>query len=514
MRKTFSIMILIVLIFEIVLSSNVAYASASDEIQNLSSKSINVNSTTSYLNFYESEANNGTDKANVISNNFTGNSGYYIYGKINNYYYDLDYYKFTVPSDGQFDLKGVWLDDYYGNGWEDDLAIGLEDQNGNTIMYGSLRNLSSGGTYKYINTFLKQGTYYIVAFQSSSYQYLYVDQPYGLIMNFSPSQTQTPYTLSFNSQGGSYVSPVTANSGSTFTQPTAPTRTGYIFGGWYTDAACTNLYDFNTPVTSNVTLYAKWTTNIYRISFNSNGGTSVPSTTVGYNKTFTQPTAPKRTGYTFGGWYTDAACTNLYNFNTPVTSNITLYAKWVVNPATPTAMKVASLTYNTNSISWGVVAGVKGYEVYRSTSSNGTYALVTTTTATSFNNTGLATNTVYYYKVRAYNVVGAVKAYSGFSAVVSAKPIPSTPVNLKVVKATTSSIKITWNGVTGATGYEIYRSMSSKGTYTLVKTVATPSYTNTGLVKGKTYYYKVRAYRMVGKTKVYSGWTTVKYVKL
>ncbi|MEH6954566.1 hypothetical protein, partial [Neobacillus drentensis] len=223
MRKIFSIMILIVLIFGVVLSSNVAYASASDEIQNLSSKSINVNSTTSYLDFYESEANNGTDQANVISNNFTGNLGYYIYGKINNYYYDLDYYKFTVPSDGQFDLMGVWLDDYYGNGWEDDLAIGLEDQNGNTIMYGSLRNLSSGGTYKYINTFLKQGTYYIVAFQSSSYRYLYVDQPYGLIMNFSPSQTQTPYTLSFNSQGGSYVAPVTANSGSTFTQPTAPT---------------------------------------------------------------------------------------------------------------------------------------------------------------------------------------------------------------------------------------------------------------------------------------------------
>ncbi|MEH6954543.1 fibronectin type III domain-containing protein, partial [Neobacillus drentensis] len=283
---------------------------------------------------------------------------------------------------------------------------------------------------------------------------------------------------------------------------------------WYTDSACTDLYDFNTAVTSNVTLYAKWTTNIYRISFNSNGGTLVPSKTVGYNKTFTQPTAPTRTGYTFGGWYTDSAFTNLYNFNTAVTSNVTLYAKWVVNPATPTVMKAASLTYNTNSISWGVVAGVKGYEVYRSTSSNGTYALVTTTTATSFNNTGLATNTVYYYKVRAYNVVGAVKAYSGFSAVVSAKPIPSTPVNLKVVKATTSSIKITWNGVTGATGYEIYRSMSSKGTYTLVKTVATPSYINTGLVKGKTYYYKVRAYRMVGKTKVYSGWTTVKYAGL
>jgi uncharacterized repeat protein (TIGR02543 family) len=444
MRKMISIPILIGLIVGVVLSSNVAYASATDEFQNLSTNSIHAFSTSSYLDFYESEANDATNQADLISNNFTGDSGYYVYGKINNYYFDMDYYKFTVPSDGQFDLKGIWLGEYYGIGWEDDLAIALEDQNGNKIAYGSIHSLSSGGQYRGINTFLKKGTYYIVALQSSSYQYLYVDESYGLIMNFTRSQIKTQFTVTFKSQGGSYVAPITAISGSKAARPTAPTRAGY----------------------------------------------------------------------TFGGWYTDSAYTNVYNFNTTVTSNVTLYAKWVVNPATPTAMKAITLPNNTNSISWGAVAGVKGYEVYRSTSSNGTYALVTTTAETKFNNSGLAANTVYYYKVRAYNVVGTVKAYSGFSAVFSGKPILSPPVNLKVVKATTSSIKITWNGATGATGYEIYRSMSSQGTYTSVKTVTTPSYTNTGLVKGKTYYYKVRAYKLVGTTKVYSGWTTVGYVKL
>ena len=57
------------------------------------------------------------------------------------------------------------------------------------------------------------------------------------------------------------------------TRPTAPTATGYSFGGWYTDKKCTTAYDFDTPVTANLTLYAKWTSNS---SYDTSSGTARP----------------------------------------------------------------------------------------------------------------------------------------------------------------------------------------------------------------------------------------------
>ncbi|MCL2676917.1 MAG: InlB B-repeat-containing protein [Streptococcaceae bacterium] len=67
------------------------------------------------------------------------------------------------------------------------------------------------------------------------------------------------FTASFDSQGGSSVPSQTVYSGDQVTQPTPPTKPGYTFGGWYTDASCTTAYDFSTAVTGDITLYAKWT---------------------------------------------------------------------------------------------------------------------------------------------------------------------------------------------------------------------------------------------------------------
>ncbi|MDR3645309.1 MAG: fibronectin type III domain-containing protein, partial [Clostridia bacterium] len=70
-----------------------------------------------------------------------------------------------------------------------------------------------------------------------------------------------------------------------------------------------------------------------------------------------------------------------------------------------------------------------------------------------------------------------------------------------------------WGAIGGASGYEVYRSTSASGTYSLIKTTTSTSLVNTGLTKGKTYYYKVRAYRMVGSTKVYGAFSAVKSAK-
>ena len=68
--------------------------------------------------------------------------------------------------------------------------------------------------------------------------------------------------------------------------------------------------------------------NAHTVTFNTQGGTPVESQTVANNSTVAQPAAPTRDGYTFGGWYTDEGCTTAYDFNAPVTGNLTLYAKW------------------------------------------------------------------------------------------------------------------------------------------------------------------------------------------
>ena len=93
-------------------------------------------------------------------------------------------------------------------------------------------------------------------------------------------------------------------------------------------------------MTSNVTLYAKWTINTYTVTFNSQGGTAVDSQTVEHGGLVSEPTAPTWTGHTFGGWYKESGCTNAWVFATDtVTSDVTLYAKWTINTYTVTFNK-------------------------------------------------------------------------------------------------------------------------------------------------------------------------------
>lgn len=251
------------------------------------------------------------------------------------------------------------------------------------------------------------------------------------------------------------------------------------------------------------------------VLFNSQGGSSVSDKSTDYNTSITAPSAPTKTGYIFGGWYKDASCLNVWNFTAnKVIANTTLYAKWIViGPAVPTNLKASSSSYSSINVSFSAVTGASKYEVYRATSSTGTYALVATTTSASYNNTGLGTNITYYYKVKAYKMIGTVKVYSGFSTVISSKPIPASPVNVKATRITSKSVKLTLSAVTGANGYEVYRATSSNSTYILLTRITNLYYTNSALITGKTYYYKVRAYRYVGKIRVCGNCSTIVHAK-
>ena len=136
------------------------------------------------------------------------------------------------------------------------------------------------------------------------------------------------YQVTFDSMGGSSLDNQQVTYNGTAATPSAPTKAGYTFDGWFTDKDYTKSYDFATPVTDDITLYAKWTINSYNVTFNSMGGSLVASQNVDHNTAAVKPADPTKTGYTFDGWFTDKDCTVAYDFNAPVTDNITLYAKW------------------------------------------------------------------------------------------------------------------------------------------------------------------------------------------
>ena len=136
------------------------------------------------------------------------------------------------------------------------------------------------------------------------------------------------YQVTFDSMGGSSLDNQQVTYNGTAATPSAPTKAGYTFDGWFTDKDYTKSYDFATPVTDDITLYAKWDIASYNVNFDSMGGSSLDSQQVTYNGTAATPSAPTKAGYTFDGWFTDKDCTVAYDFNAPVTDNITLYAKW------------------------------------------------------------------------------------------------------------------------------------------------------------------------------------------
>jgi uncharacterized repeat protein (TIGR02543 family) len=181
--------------------------------------------------------------------------------------------------------------------------------------------------------------------------------------------TINTYKVTFNSNGGSAVASKTAVYNTSITAPTAPTRTGYTFTGWYPSATGGAMIDFATfVVNANKTLYAHWTINTYTVSFDSTGGTAVASKTAKYNTTISAPKSPTRTGYKFAGWYTSAVGGGKVVFTKlKVKADTTLYAHWTINKYKVTfnssgGSAVASKTayYNT-SITAPAAPTRKGY---------------------------------------------------------------------------------------------------------------------------------------------------------
>ncbi|MCF7924724.1 MAG: InlB B-repeat-containing protein [Candidatus Izimaplasma sp.] len=193
--------------------------------------------------------------------------------------------------------------------------------------------------------------------QVSIYAYSYFDHDIYATYTVDVLPVQT-YDVTFESNGGSAVTMQTIDGGNTASEPTDPTRTGFVFDGWYTDdTTFNNLYNFSDSVTENITLYAKWIEE-FTVTFESNGGSAVSSETVLDGELATEPTDPTKTDYVFDGWFTDdTTFVNEFNFATDtITADITLYAKWVDEAVAETTytQDFAFLTSSTSSYSTSV----------------------------------------------------------------------------------------------------------------------------------------------------------------
>ena len=140
------------------------------------------------------------------------------------------------------------------------------------------------------------------------------------------------YTIQFVSDYGSFADQTVEHGKPIDTgKLTIPAVEGFTFDGWYTDETYTKEFDFTKPITSNTTVYAKWTANDYEVRFITEHGKTPTSQNVKYNGTATNPGELTEDGYTFIGWYTDHTCTTEFNFSTLITGDTKVYAKWEKN---------------------------------------------------------------------------------------------------------------------------------------------------------------------------------------
>ena len=134
------------------------------------------------------------------------------------------------------------------------------------------------------------------------------------------------YTITFDTNGGSEIVPITQDYGTEITAPADPTRKGYTFKGWDKEIP-------ETMPAENITVKAQWETNQYTITFDTNGGSEIAPITQDYGTKITAPDKPTRKGYTFKGWDKEIP-------ETMPADNITVKAQWEINQYT--------ITFDTN----------------------------------------------------------------------------------------------------------------------------------------------------------------------
>ena len=292
----------------------------------------------------------------------------------------------------------------------------------------------------------------------------------GALNSLVTETTTTTYTVIFNTNGGSTIQSQTIKSGKTISY-VEPTKSGYIFSGWYTDSNLKNEFNTLTKITDNLTLYAKWTEEI-TISFNSNEGSTINDIKIAKGSSIDTLPTPTKDNYNFEGWYLDSGFNTKVTTSTTFNSSQTLYANWkekgnntvlTLNDFTEGTISSAT-TVGDLTIVVGKTTKINKYEStiedttitkYVSFSGGGSYS----SAAIQFTTTSTANITVYFAgnvssnvgrKVGLYNTDGLVDTSTvesiGSAASDSSKIVSYTFENIEAgsysIASTNSSIEI------------------------------------------------------------------------
>jgi RHS repeat-associated protein len=173
-------------------------------------------------------------------------------------------------------------------------------------------------------------------------------------------------------------------------------------------------------------------------------------------------------------------------------------------PAAPSGLSAAAVSGTQINIAWTDNSNNETeFRIERKTGSAGTYAQITTVGAnvTAYSNTGLANGTTYFYRVRASNSVGN-SAYSN-QANATTQSLPSAPTGLSATAVSGTQVNLSWTDTSdNETQFQIQRKIGEEGTFANLDTVGAnvTAYSDTGLVNGTTYIYRVRAQNSVGNS--------------
>lgn len=353
----------------------------------------------------------------------------------------------------------------------------------------------------------------------------------GMILRSgAPDAKQVVYlencTVEFDSQGGTAVASTNGDYGQLVEAPeVTPTKTGYLFGAWQWHNPKTGLWqnwDFTKDrIPGDMVLQALWLKSVSTLTISAidkrtytgseikplpvvKDGIKTLILGVDYTLSYTNNINPGKATLTLKGKgsYTGTATRYFYIVPKSLTS-ITLNLNSGYTDST--------LRYRAIKATWTPAVGATGYLVKyrRSTIETWSSAYVT---SSSWSVLSSYSGAKYYVKVIPYVTVSGTKYYSSSYSPEKSVYTLKAPT-LTLAKYGSTSIKVSWTNIPGETGYRVYRKTGSSGTWVLAKNIASTTATywiDTGRTPGRTYYYKVRAYKTVGTTSILGPYSTTK----
>ena len=218
-------------------------------------------------------------------------------------------------------ISGKAITGWYEDGRIDEAGNVIENTRYTVNPYSNVTDLSS--TY---NTVSFNNVLYLIAAHGQSFTLTYDKNCDDTVSGMPDSES---YDITGDTAGESHTFTLSTNE---------PAREGYTFKGWSLAAGSTETVTEATAYNTeegkcSVTVYAVWEIipNTFTVTFNTNGGSAIDPLIVEEGNKATRPADPTRSGYTFSGWYSDSALTGAFDFDTAITSDITLYAKWTEN---------------------------------------------------------------------------------------------------------------------------------------------------------------------------------------